>query len=250
MRSIIRNLAVEYEEQGSGPVVLMLHGWKQDVHTFDAITPALASAFRVIRLDLPGFGGSETPPVGWNVSEYVVFVATFIQKLGITVDVLVGHSFGGRIALKGLGGGVLKARRLVLVGSAGLTKKDTLRNHLFLVVAKIGKAGSAFLPFSLREHLRRRLYTRAGSDLLDAGAMKETFLLTRGEELSSFAQKVRVPTLLIWGEEDSQTPLDQGKRFAELISGAKLVVLPKAGHFVHQEKAAEVAKLILDFSTV
>ena len=248
VKVIVNNLSVEYEEAGAGPVVFFLHGWKSDLHTFDALLPFLISSYRVIRLDLPGFGGSEFPASPWGVGEYVNFVQAFVEKLGVSVEVLVGHSFGGRIAIKGVGTGKLRPNRVILIGSAGLARHNTLRNQMFKVFAKVGKAVTLIFPASIREYLRSRLYQKAGSsDYLNAGTLKETSRKVIQEDLSGSASQIKVPTLLIWGENDMATPLSDGKRFAELISGSTLRVLSGAGHFVHEEKPVEVEKVIREF---
>ena len=249
MKIIINNLAVEYQEEGKGPVILFLHGWMTSLHTFDGITPPLSGTFRMVRLDFPGFGGSEAPKESWGVGDYVQFVKSFCSKLGIQPDVLVGHSFGGRVILKGVSEGALTAQKLVLIASAGL-KTNKSKAKLFLVASKIGKMGLVFLPNGIKERLRRKLYGMAGStDYLDISSpvMKETFLLSTKEDLADSALRVQVPTLLIWGKNDVDTPLSDGKRLQMLISGSKLEVIDGVAHFVHEEKPEEVAKLIKDF---
>lgn len=248
MRIIADNRAVAYEETGDGPVALLLHGWGNDLHSFDALVPLLSQSWRVVRLDLPGFGGSEPPEKSWEVGDYARFVEAFVGKLGISVDVLVGHSFGGRIALKGVANGLLHPKRLVLINSAGLAQRNTVRNILFKALAKVGKAALFLFPVGVKERLRRKLYEYAGADdFLRAGVSKETFLKVIGENLSRSARDVHVPTLLIWGEDDTATPLSEGKRLNALISGSELKVIDGAGHFVHQEKPREAAELIRQF---
>ncbi len=113
MKVIVDNIAIESVDSGEGPVILMLHGWKDSLNTFDKLVPLLPG-YRVIRLDMPGFGASDAPRNAWGVGEYVDFVKAFIEKLNISPEIIVGHSFGGRIAIKGVGTGVLKPKMLVL----------------------------------------------------------------------------------------------------------------------------------------
>ncbi|MSU55711.1 MAG: alpha/beta hydrolase [Candidatus Taylorbacteria bacterium] len=249
MKVIINNLAIEYSDEGNGPVMILLHGWMTSLHTFDALVVLLSGSFRMIRLDLPGFGGSEAPKEAWGVGEYVEFVKAFNEKLGITPEVLVGHSFGGRILLKGVSQGIFSAKKLIFVASAGIKTHQT-RAILFLVAAKIGKIALGFLPSGIRERFRRKLYRMAGStDYLDVSSpmMKETFLRSTREDLTDFARNIRVPSLLIWGQNDLVTPLSDGKRLQSLILGSKLEVIRDARHFVHEEKPEIVASLIREF---
>ena len=252
MKIIVNNLAVEYEDTGKGPVMLLLHGWKQSHRTFDALVPLLSTSFRLILLGLPGFGGPELPREAWGTGEYASFVADFCKKLEVSPEVIVGHSFGGRIMLKGVAEGVIAPKQLVLIASAGLATHRTVKARLFLVISKLGRILLFFFPRSAKESLRRKLYGAAGSSdyiNIDSPVLKATFLKAIREDLSHCAKKVGVPTLLIWGRQDVTTPLWQGKRLHDLISGSQLEVIEGAGHFVHQERAGEVAERIREFTS-
>ena len=227
-----------------------MHGWRNDLHSFDAVARGLAASCRIIRLDFPGFGGTEFPQKTWALDDYVRFVADFIKKLDISVDVLCGHSLGGRIIVKGLGSGELHSKKAILIASAGIAKKKTWRNRMLKVVAKVGKVVTSVPPFSFWQNaLRRKLYAYAGSDYNNAGTLKDTFVKLVGEDLSASAQKITVPVLLVWGDRDMETPLSDGVRLSRLIPGSVLKVLPDAGHHVHQEKPEEVARAIKAFVT-
>ena len=251
MKAIVENLAVEYRDEGNpnGPVMLFLHGWRNDLHSFDALVPELAASYRIIRLDLPGFGGTETPRMAWELNDYVRFVADFIRKLGISIDVMVGHSLGGRIMIKGLGSKVFSPKKAVLIASAGIAKRKTWRNRILKVIAKIGKAVTVAPPFSLwRNLLRRKLYAYAGSDYDSAEALKETFVKLISEDLRASAKEITVPVLLLWGGHDTETLLSEGVCLSRLIPRTTLQVFPEAGHHVHQEKSREVARAIKEFA--
>lgn len=249
MRSIVAGLAVEYEDAGAGNTIVMLHGWKDDLHTFEGIASALANSFRVVRVDLPGFGGSEAPPADWALNDYVTFVKDFLDKLNINPDVLVGHSFGGRIVIKGIANKVLSAKRIVLVSSAGIARRKTVKNLLLAVFAKAGRVITSIPPMSFRkQEIRRKLYERIGSDYFRAGALSGTFLNIIKEDLSKIAKTIKVPTLIIWGSGDNTTPLRDGERLHQYISGSTLRVIDGAGHFVHSERPKEAAELIREFS--
>ena len=226
----------------------MFHGWGGSLHGFDLLAPNLATAHRVISLDLPGFGGTEAPSETWNLDNYIDFVKSFIQKLDLKVEVLVGHSFGGRIAIKGLATKSLTADQLILIGSAGLAKSQTLRNVILKILTKIGNLISYLPPFIFwRQQLRRKLYRAIGSDYLDAGVLRQTYLKIIAEDLSNVAPNVSVPTLLIWGEDDITTPLADGRRLASFIPHSQLEIIKDADHDVHQQKPEQVNELINKF---
>jgi pimeloyl-ACP methyl ester carboxylesterase len=225
----------------------MLHGWKDSLSTFDGLIQSLPG-YRIVRLDMPGFGKSGTPPTAWGVGEYVQFVAEFIQKMNLSVDVLVGHSFGGRVAIKGVGCGALKPKKLILIAAAGLARKNTVMNYMLAGFAKAGRIATSIPPLSFwQSTLRRKLYGAIGSDYFNAGSLKETFKKVVSEDLSEYAEKITIPTLLIWGRQDRATPLSQAERIHRLIEASQLEILMDAGHFVHKEKPKEVATLIQSF---
>lgn len=248
MKAIVQNLATEYQDVGAGQVLLLLHGWKDNLRTFDPIVGALSGEYRIIRLDLPGFGGTERPSSPWGLDEYVQFVKDFVHKLNVNIDVIAGHSFGGRIATKGIASHEFNTKRLILIASAGVAKRRTVRNVLLKILAKLGKAILYIPPLVFwRERIRKNLYRRIGSDYADTGALRETFLRVIADDLSDEAKEITVPTLLIWGSEDIETPLNEGERLHRLISNSRLEVMRGAGHFVHRERPKEVVELISTF---
>ena len=250
MKLIVDSLMTEYMDEGEGPTLLFLPGWMNTLHNFNELASRLKSEYRIVRLDLPGFlgGGTETPPSDWHVRDYAAFVEAFIEKIRLTSYVLVGHSFGGRVAIKGVAQGMLRPSRLVLIGSAGIAKGRTFRNRFFTVVAKIGKVLLYVPPFYFwRKQIRRKLYELLRSDYLAAGALSQVYLNAIREDLTEYMRKISIPTLLIWGSEDKMTPLADGRLYAELIKNSRLEVLPGAGHSVYRERTDDVARLIKEF---
>jgi pimeloyl-ACP methyl ester carboxylesterase len=250
MKVIVNNLAVEYEDQGNrgGNVMLFLHGWKNNLHSFDLIVPDLLLSCRIVRLDLPGFGGSEMPSIDWDLDDYVDFVGAFTKKVGIRCDVLIGHSLGGRIAIKGLARHIFSPSKIVLIASAGIAEIKPVRRNIIILIAKAGKALTAIPPLSfMRERLRKFLYRKIGSDYGTAGVLSRVFVNIVREDLSESARAITVPALLIWGDRDTETPVSDGERLSRLIPGSRLAVIPGAGHFVHQERPREVVEIIKSF---
>lgn len=247
MKIIVKGLAAEYADEGTGPVMLMLHGWKDTLHTFDAITAQLSDHYRIVRLDMPGFGESDMPDPTWRLDDYVDFVEAFVGKLNLQVDTLVGHSFGGRVIIKGVSRNVFAPRRIVLIAAAGVAERKAGRGALLKMVAKVGKLATLPLPLGMRQKIRRRLYTSIGSDYHASGRLKDIFLNVVEENLTACAPVITMPTLLIWGERDTQTPLSDGKKLHHLIRGSRIETISGATHFVHQEHPTRVASLMRSF---
>ncbi len=252
MNVVTRGLLTQYLDEGSQnkPVVLMLHGWGVDAHSFDGLAANLSPNYRVLRLDLPGFGGTQLPAKAWYVRDYAEFVDHFLKKLEITdVKAVIGHSFGGRIVLKGLADGIFDAHRAVLLDSAGITHPKTWRSKSIGLAAKIGKR-VVVLPGISRfaPGLRSRLYRAAGSsDYLESGPLRQTFINLINEDLSGAAARITIPTLLVWGADDLDTPPADGRILANLIPISTFSLIAAAGHFVHNDAPDRVSALITQF---
>lgn len=252
MKIIVDNLALRYRDEGRGPVVVLLHGWGQELTTFDDLSLELTKNFRVIRLDLPGFGQSQRPGSIWGVLQYVKVVRNLLNKLNIEQPfALVGHSFGGRVAIKAAATGILMPKKLVCIDSAGINSSNSIRNLSFKFVAKAGK-WALKLPFlaPLRKPLRRKLYSAAGAtDYLDAGPMRQIFLKTIKEDLREEAKKIRIPTLFVWGADDVVTPLWEAREMSNRIQASVVRVVKDAGHFSYLDQPEKVAKITTEFLT-
>ncbi len=248
MQIIVEGIATEYRDEGTGPVVLLLHGWQDNLRTFDALTSLLSKNYRVVRLDLPGFGNTEMPPFAWHLDNYVKFVAEFIRRIGINANYVTGHSFGGRITIKGIAARIIHAKKIVLIASAGVAEQRKTRASVIKILTKIGSAIMWVPPLIFwRTKMRQKLYSHLGSDYLSAGNMKGIYLNVIKEDLSSSATKIQSPTLLIWGDHDTATPIKEGVRLSRLIKGSTIRVIEGAGHFVHQQEPQKVAGYMREF---
>ena len=140
MTCYIDGIKINYELCGEGKCVLFLHGWGANLKLFDYLADTVAKKYTALRLDLPGFGESAEPESAWSVDDYVAFVRKFTKELGLEPQVLIGHSFGGRLMIKmlsdGENGSVEKA---VFIDAAGIKPKKTLRQKLSLGMYKAGK---------------------------------------------------------------------------------------------------------------
>lgn len=249
MNIVVNGVLAHYETTGDAkkPVALLLHGWAADIKSFAGLAAHLQKRYFVVRLDLPGFGGSERPPADWHIADYANFARDFAAKAGIAaVDLLVGHSFGGRIAIKAVATGVLTPKKIVLLGSGGIRHSNDARNRLYKIVAKTGKFVTALPGLrQFRGKLRQALYASAGStDYINSGEMKQVFLHSINEDLRGDAAKITIPALLVWGEKDDQTPPSDGTILAAAIAGSSLHVITGAGHYVQLDAPSEVAALI------
>ena len=240
---IVDDLDIVYIDRGTGPLLLFLHGWGADASSFTTLMEQF-SDHRCVALSFPGFGGSERPRTPWGVFEYAEFVRDFLAKLNIKPDIIIAHSFGGRVAIKGIGAGILNPKKLVLVASAGMAQKSA-RTYL---VGKIARGIKTITAIPSLSFIQERLKRLAGSkDYMNAGAMRETFVKVVNENLEKDAEKITMPTLLVWGEKDAETPLVEAHTLRGRIRGSQLEIIPDAGHFVFQEQQVIVAEKIKNF---
>ncbi|MGH7158167.1 MAG: alpha/beta fold hydrolase [Candidatus Saccharimonadales bacterium] len=248
MQVVVDSLLTHYTATGKGMVVLVLHGWGDSSTGMQGLTAELAKHHQVIALDLPGFGGTEAPKTPWGLSNYTAFVQRFLQKIDkAQVRAIIGHSNGGAIAIRGLAGGSLEADRLVLLASAGIRGEYKGRVKALRVLTKIGKALSAPLPASVKQKLRRKVYSSVGSDMLVAEHLQATFKKIVTDDVRQDAAKLTTPTLLIYGEQDEQTPPWMGESFHQIIKDSTFLLMPGAGHFVHRDRPEQVQKAAEEF---
>ena len=239
MNIVIEGQLVNYSDEGKGKVVVLLHGWGQTKATFDSLAKTLSKKYRVIRLDFPGFGSSPQPQDDWKIKDYTHLTAALLKKLKIaTPHAIIGHSFGGRVIIKGFSTKELTAEKVVLIGAAGPKSSQRLKKVIFKAVAKTGKIVTALPGLrALRPKLRGKLYQAAGStDYLNAASMQKIFLNTINEDLLPEVSAIDVPTLMIWGEHDGEVPVSVAELMKERLKKAKLTVVPSAGHFVHTDE--------------
>lgn len=234
---------------GEGRPVLLLHGWGTSADSLGAVAKALEDRFRVYAIDLPGFGWTPSPPKVWGTWGYASFVEAFMDCAGIPVATLIGHSFGGRIALALAAQRPHRVRDLVLVASAGIRPKRGPGYPLKVTAAKLAKGlFSSPIWGRLGERVVAAVYQRVGSrDYRNAGPLRATLVKVVGEDLRGILASVRVPTLIIWGDEDREVPRASMEVMARGIAGSRLEVLEGAGHFPFADRPDRFRQVVRDF---
>jgi pimeloyl-ACP methyl ester carboxylesterase len=247
--SEIGGLRVRHLCEGAGPPVVVLHGWGASIETVASIVSALSAIAEVHALDLPGFGESQAPREPWGVDDYRRFLGSFMDAIGISRPVaLIGHSNGGRMAIAMAASEPQRVSRMILVDSAGIRPKRGLTYYRKVGMAKVGKHAARRLGAPGRR-LRDALVGRAASADYAAAApeMRATFVRLVNSDLRDLLPQVRVPTLLIWGEQDTDTPLADAQLMERLIPDAGLVVFEGAGHYSYLDRPARFATIARHF---
>lgn len=246
----IEGVSMRYDVLGSGsqPVVVM-HGWGCKASTVQVLADACADiSTTVYNLDLPGFGDSSEPPAAWGVEDYTAFIEKFAAAEGITRPVLVGHSFGGRISI------VFASRndtaKVILVDAAGIKPRRKLKYYLKVYWFKLLKHLAPIILGQKRgNELIERRRGRAGSSDYNNSSPRMRAVMSRvvNEDLKHLMAAIKAPTLLIWGENDTATPLSDAKTMERLIPDAGLVAYPDAGHYSFLDRPAQTKAVIASF---
>jgi pimeloyl-ACP methyl ester carboxylesterase len=241
MQTKLCGVTLHYEQYGQGSRnVLMLHGWGCEIKHFAPIAEALQSDYRVTVIDFPAHGQSSHPPEPWGVADFAACVKALILQLQIAPCDIIAHSFGGRVALYLAANDPQLINRMVLTGCAGIKAPQTPRQkkravryrRMKKLYQSLGKVG---LFRKTSERLLSDLRKKYGSPDYNAlsDEMKKTFVKVVSEDLTPLLPQVKASTLLVWGENDTETPLWMGKQMEKTIPDAGLVVFEQDDHFAY-----------------
>lgn len=242
----INNQNIYYQKVGKGKDLILLHGWGADVSSFWPVVDFLKNDFTLWLLDLPGFGRSDPPKQTWSVEDYADTVVKFIRDCKIKGPVVLGHSFGGSVAIKLAAKYPNLISKLILEASSGIRPRFSLSNRFSIILAKIIKFGLPNL-LNVKDRLRFRFYKLIGSDYLTTGVLKKTFVKIIRQDLTEDAKKIPHQTLIVWGEDDKTLPLKRGKKLYQLIENSKLEIIEDCGHVPHITQTQKFVNLVKDF---
>lgn len=237
----VDGLRIRCRKIGTGPPLLLLHGWGGSIESVQTIIDALAKWFTLYAVDLPGHGKSDLPHSPWSTKDFTRCVLGAMDALSLQTTDIVAHSFGGRVAIQIAAFHPDRVRRLVLANSAGVIPPRNLKYRFRVRIAKIARFLGRF-GGSLGEGLRAYVYRKVGSkDYVSAGPLRETFVRIVNDDLAPLMPSITHPTLLIWGRNDEATPVSSGLRMQKLLPSAELVVLENAGHFSYIDQKDQFA---------
>jgi len=242
---ILDGLCIEYIESDTlnlNNCIVFLHGWMQDCHSFSLICEELdQNDISFISLSFPWFWSSDIPKTVWGVEEYKDFVVHFLEKLNIKSPMIIWHSFGGRIWIL-LWADNQNISKLVLMWAAWIKPKI---NYIRLGIVKAWKI---FFNIPWLRFIGKKIKNKVSSvDYNSAWKLKDIFLKVINKDLSEYIKQIQVPTLLIWWEKDTETPLFDWEMMQKNIIHSKLLTYKDGAHFVFQEFSNKVTKNILDF---
>lgn len=250
MQVKIKDWNINYEIMGEGNPVILLHGWLADLETMRPIANSLCQNFKVYLVDVVGFGKSDLPEHPLNTDDFGDFLKEFVSTLKIENPILIGHSNGGRTIINAVGRGLVNPRKIVLIDSAGIVPKRKPQYYIKVGIFKAGKAVLNKLPdVGMIKKFKEKLFNNVGSADYKASApvLRETMKRILNEDVSPLLPNIKVPTLLIWGTNDTATPISDAKKMESLIPDAGLVEYKGAGHFSYLENIQNCNAVLNEF---
>jgi pimeloyl-ACP methyl ester carboxylesterase len=225
----INNRKIHYKRSGHGPPVLLVHGWGGTLYSLHALSHLLDNEYSVFILDLPGFGKSDNPPPHWGVEGYAECIRAFIKELKIDKPFYFGHSFGGEIGIFLASTYPRLFSKLVLCSSS--FKREKKISKLARLLKLIPENKRVFLK-SIEPHIKKIYYRllHRDSDLMKYPHLEHNFRKIITQDLTSESRHISTPTLILWGEDDTMTPVLWAYELAKYIPNSTLKVFPDVRH--------------------
>ena len=234
----IQDVNINYIQYGKGKDILLLHGWGQNIEMMKPVGDNFSDRFRITILDFPGFGKSEEPKEPWDIEKYSIMLEKFVKAVNIKKPILIGHSFGGRVAIRYSARNPIE--KLVLFGSPCIR----ITENLSLTVKFLKKLKTLPGLNSFGEYMKKYIGSRdykAASPI-----MRQTLVDVVNEDLSKYAREIEEPTLLIWGEYDTEAPVNEARELEKIMIDAALIVLPGT-HYAYLENLPRVVNILNNF---
>lgn len=233
----IDELNINYKVIGDGPLVVLLHGWGQNIEMMQPLVKGLKNK-KILIIDLPGFGLSDEPKEVWSISDYADFVHKCVLKLGYKSCTVLGHSFGGKIGL--LYASKYETDKLILFGSP--YRKEITKETMKVKILKEAKK----IPFLkgtvefAKKHMGSKDYKNA------SGIMRDILVKHVNNDITENVKNINCPTLIIWGDNDMEVDKVCAYELEKLIKDAGVVILPGT-HYAYLENINQVNKIIKSF---
>ena len=234
----VQNVNINYIQYGKGKDILLLHGWGQNIEMMKPLGDNFADKYRITILDFPGFGRSEEPKESWDIEKYNSMLEEFVKKVGVKKPIVIGHSFGGRVAIRYSARNPIE--KLVLFGSPCIRIEENLSLTVkFLKKLKTLPGMNNFGEY-MKQYIGSRDY-KAASPI-----MRQTLVDVVNEDLSKYAREIEEPTLLIWGEHDTEAPVNDARELEKIMIDAALIVLPGT-HYAYLENLPRIVSILDNF---
>lgn len=244
-----KDISMYYEVYGShSKSLLILPGWGNTRNTFIHLINFLSNYFTVYIVDYPGFGNSNFPSRDLTIFDYSNLIYEFIKEKKLNDPVLLGHSFGGRIITVLTGYYNYKFSNIILMDSAGIKPKTTIKKLWHKLSYKLLKKLGKILPKKYKKKYYEKLFNKyASSDYqLLSSNMRKTFQNVVNTDLKNYLKYINSKVLLIWGNNDKDTPVRDAKIMNNSIKNSELIIIDKVGHFPYLERGILIESIIFE----
>lgn len=244
------HLKIYYQKYGNKKnTIVILPGWGNTRNTFQSIIEYFQNEYTIYIMDYPGFGNSPIPEQELTMDDYAILIKEFLKENKIENPIIIAHSFGGRITSLVVTKYQVKVKKIVLIDVAGIKRRKTLLKYLKEKIYKLLKSLTRLLPPIKQEKYRQKLLMYfASSDYQSIPkCMQKTFQNIIGKDLRNYYKKINTETLLIWGENDQDTPLKDGYYLRKIIKNSALIVYKGANHFSYLQYKELTNQIIQEF---
>ena len=230
-----KDLSIYYKKYGNTKKnILILPGWGDTRKTFNYIINYFKNGYSIYILDYPGFGESPIPNRELTMIDYTELIKSFIDELSIHKPIIIAHSFGGRIIALLLSNYNIKIKKLIIMDVAGIKRikiKVFFKEKIYKFLKRIIK----LFPNKYKNIIMKKLISLFASDDYQELpiTMRKTFQNIISLDLKDNYKKIDTETLIIWGEYDQDTPLNDGFYLEKHIKNAALIIYPKATHYTY-----------------
>ncbi|OGH42361.1 MAG: hypothetical protein A3H79_04785 [Candidatus Levybacteria bacterium RIFCSPLOWO2_02_FULL_36_8b] len=217
--------------------IIILHGWGLNGQKYEKLSQLLEKkGYKVFAPDFPGFGSEPLKSESMDLGDYVEFLNNLIKKNKISKPILIGHSFGGRVALRYGFENPSKVSKLILTGTPIIREKSFSKKIAYAGAVIGGRIFKKF-PDIQKERIRKVLYFAIGEwDYYKAGSLKQVFKNIIGEDLIKYIKEIKIPVFLIWGKNDKIVPAKYLKDIKKLNREVIYKTVPGVGHKLPYEK--------------
>lgn len=246
----VKDITIYYEKHGnSKKTILILPGWGNTRETFHHIINNFKNDYTIYIVDYPGLGKSPIPNKTLTIYDYTELIINFMTKLNISNPIIIAHSFGGRISSLLSGYYKYKINKFILIDIAGIKPKKTIKKFIKEKIYKLKKKLIKIFPKKKQNYLYQKLLKKyASTDYLSLPpTMHNTFKNIINEDLTKYFKNIKEETLLIWGENDQDTPLTDAYKIKKSIENSALIILKNGNHYSYLNYPILVNNIIYEF---
>ena len=248
-----------YVEQGnpSGVPLIFLHGFLDSWHSFERVLPHLPESIRAFALTQRGHGDASRPASGYSIADFSADLAAFMDALNLATAVVVGHSMGSAVAQRFAIDRPERTAGLVLIGaSSTLAGTPAARSFWDSTVSKLTDPVDPALVRQMVESILAQPVPQGFLDTVVKEGLKVPAFVWRAAfesrwrregDFSAELSQIKAPTLIVWGDRDARYPRSEQETLARVITGARLIIYPGAGHLLHWEEPERFSSDLVTF---